>query len=167
MTGIEELDLSTNRVVRNGIRVSAEDRKAMGSLAKLKARSADACDIMHEIANWLAEEIDEARNSPDLLALPKAIANVKHAALALIADGGYDELVPLAAQMQDALEEIVRIARRALVRRLLSAETSEEDAKKIVLGLAALTEAGHWTNFEADFESAVEAARCNAHQPSR
>jgi hypothetical protein len=165
---ITELDFDLSapdgaRRVRPTIRLTADERIEMGGLAKLTAHGDSAIEILEEIVKWFALEIQLARASPDLLAIPKAITMVRRTAQVLF-NTGYTEMEPVILQINVGLEKVVQVARLGLVRRLLSPKTSEEEAKKIGLCIAELVSAGAWEFDWDEFEA--EIARC-AHQPSR
>jgi hypothetical protein len=137
--------------------LSPEDKFVMGPLAKAKASSLDAIDVLEGIYDCMQREMYEDLTSGNPAVIVRALNAICRAFEVLIRSG-YPQFFPLLTEMQAAFNRVVQITRREMVKRLLSPKTSDADAEQIGRSLADLIEAGAWPgDWEAEFKREVEA----------
>jgi hypothetical protein len=102
------------------------------------------------IADFAEARARWGREQGDPLAGVKALVAARRA-LRLLTQNGYPLLAPLLWEVQFGLDEIARMFRRELVRRLLLDTIDEAQAAECLRELSAQIDAGEWEDWRQDW----------------
>jgi hypothetical protein len=113
------------RFTRPRRHLTAEDREVLGPLARAETASDDAADVLEGIYQCIRTEMQGDLTSSNPVVRSRALSAMRGAYQNLVGSE-YKEFVPLLSELQIRLSKIAQVARRVLVRRLLSSTTSDQ-----------------------------------------
>jgi hypothetical protein len=115
---------------RPEMHVSAEDQDTLGPLRWATTYSAHPTAILDGIYRCVTTQMMDDLKGSDHMARSKALCAICKA-YEILCRAGYDEFLPLHRQLQIGFYRIAQTQRKVLTRRLLSPETSDEEAEQI------------------------------------
>lgn len=125
----------------------------MWPLAALKAKHGGrsiSVEILDQINEWLAGEVEKARTDPDVVVCTRALVGARQC-FRLLCRHGYREFLPHLREMELGIFAIKRICLKELVRRLLVGTIDEEKAAECLQILSELIDTGQWPDWREDW----------------
>ena len=117
----------------------------MGELTKIRCTldGDPNIEFMNQIVQFVEDERNRGRTDPDPLIMVRAIF-AAHKTLMILVENGYLQLQPVLQEMLIGVEEIARMFRRELCRRLLTDDQIDE-----ARAAAAVAELARWPDWQA------------------
>jgi len=128
-----------------------------------RPRSKSDTEMLGECVDFVTTEIQKSHALQDPVVAAKALITARDT-FSLLARNGYPSFAPLLFDMQNTADDIARIFRKELVRRLLTQEISDKKAGACLRELSGIIER-EWVRWEqtlaeVEAELAAKVPRC-------